>query len=152
MSTDRQDNALFVNALKDRNILKEYSSLKNKLPLKPQLMGKDMPMLPRGVMIRATIRDCAVTKRVMKILYKKTTTNETKRYEVEPYSFTYVKQGGGLKKALYAWDIEENKIKYFVVKYILKAEMTHLPYECRFPIKIAKGLTDILSTPKEKKD
>lgn len=152
MSTERQDNALFVNALKDRGILKDYSSLKSKLPLKPQITTKDMPTLPKGVLTRASIRDSAVAKKVLKITYKKSTTGETKKYEVEPYSFSYVKQGGGLKKALYAWDINENKIKYFVVKNIMKAEMTDRPFECRFPIKIAKGLDDLLSSPKEKRD
>jgi predicted DNA-binding transcriptional regulator YafY len=151
MSTERQDDALFVNALKDNELLAKYPSAKNKLPLKPKIVGADGLKLPKGVYVRASIRDSAVAKKILKITYKKTTTNETKTYIVEPYSFAYIKQNGGLKKALYAWDVEENKIKYFVVKNIIKAEVTEKRYECRFPIKIARGLEDLYGRPKEHK-
>ena len=148
MAIDSQDDGVFLRELKKKKLVEQYSSLKNKLPIKPQLEMGSRIKLPKGCLIRASIRDSAVTKHLLKITYKKTTTNETKLYTVEPYSFRYVKQNGGLKKALFAWDVEENKIKYFVVRSIMKAEMTDRAYSNRFPIEIAKGIKELSGTPK----
>lgn len=150
MPSDTQDDALFVNALKDRGLLKEYSS-KNKLPLKPKLAPTSDLKLPRGCYTRASIRDAATAKHVLKITYRKTTDNKTNVYLVEPYSYDYAKQNGGIKKVLWAWDTHENKIKCFVVKNIVKAEMTDKPYQVRFPIKIARNIMDLVSRPRRQK-
>jgi predicted DNA-binding transcriptional regulator YafY len=151
MAEDRSDDALFLSTLRKKKLIESYSSLKNKLPIKNIIEPKNSFKLPKAITIRASIRDSAVTKKLLRITYKKETTNETKIYLVEPYSFRYVPQNGGLRKALYAWDHNKNSIKYFFVKNITKAENTTIPYQARFPIEIARGLKDLYEIKKQKK-
>jgi len=79
-----------------------------------------------------TIKQAAHERRVLKIIYiEKDGTSEGWRY-IEPYSFT----DGESSQALFAWDIDKNGIRRFIINRIQEAEITEKEYQPRYAIEI----------------
>ena len=86
---------------------------------------------------RLTIREACLRLVQVILTYHKTTTGETKKYVVAPYSYRYRRLRGGLKKMLFAFDMEENHIKGFVVRNIRKVALTDRKFRPKWPVEIA---------------
>lgn len=132
---------IFNNAMKRMRLASKYPIAANKLPLKPlvkeRYRGKKLPL---AVDIRVTLRDAALKKKVVRITYRKTTSGEIKVYNIEPYSFRYLRMNVGIRKSLFGFDIKENRIKSFAMRNITKIEMTGNSFSPRWPIEIAKRM------------
>ena len=63
---------------------------------------------------RLAIREACLRLVQVVLTYKKETTGETKMYICFPYSYRYRRLKSGLKKLLFAWDMDDNHIKGFV--------------------------------------
>jgi len=133
--------AIFNRALKRLRLASKYQIAANKLPLKPlvkeRYKGRKLPL---AVDIRVTLRDAALKKKTVKITYKKTTSGEIKVYQIEPYSFRYLRMKVGVRKSLFGFDIKEKRIKSFAMRNITKIEMTNSSFSPRWPIEIAKRM------------
>lgn len=136
-----QTDIIFSREMKRLRLASKYSIYANKLPLKPLVKEryKGKP-LPNAVDVRVTLRDAALAKKMVRITYKKTTDNDIKIYQVEPYSFRYLKLKVGVRKVLFAYDIKEKKIKSFVLKNIKKINMLGSAYSPRWPVEIGKKM------------
>jgi predicted DNA-binding transcriptional regulator YafY len=73
---------------------------------------------------RLAIREAALRNAQIIIRYKKTTTGETKKYIVAPYSYRYRDTKRGKRKMLFAYDMEDKRIKGFVLKEIRNVVIT----------------------------
>lgn len=132
---------IFNRVLKRLRLASKYQIAANKLPLKPLIKQRYKGMsLPLAVNIRVTLRDAALKKNIVKITYKKTTTGEVKVYQIEPYSFRYIRMNVGVRKSLFGFDIKEKRIKSFAMRNITKIEMTNSAFSPRWPIEIAKKM------------
>ena len=90
---------------------------------------------------RVAVREAALRGVSCVILYRKTTTNEVKRYEVIPTEYAYRRmKGGKLRKILWVQDCRDDKdkrqIKMFVCRNILKVAITGRHLKSKWPIKI----------------
>jgi len=90
---------------------------------------------------RIAVREAALRGVTCVILYKKTTTNEVKRYEVIPTEYAYRRmKDKKLKKILWVQDCRDDRdkrqIKMFVCKNILKVAITDRHLKSRWEIKI----------------
>jgi predicted DNA-binding transcriptional regulator YafY len=83
---------------------------------------------------RLAIREAALRLAQVVLTYTKVTTGETKRYVVCPYSLRYRRLKTGVRKLLFAWDMDERKIKGFVVRNIRKVAITDRTYVPRWPV------------------
>lgn len=86
---------------------------------------------------RLAIREAALRRAQMIITYRKTTTGETKKYIVAPYSYRYRRLKVGRRKMLYAWDMKERHIKSFSLKDIRKAVISDRKFRPKWDIEIA---------------
>lgn len=87
---------------------------------------------------RLIIRQGALEKKQVVIIYKKITTGEVKRYTVCPLSYRYRKLKAGLRKVLFCIDVDEKQLKMYVIKNIRQATMTSKKYiSISFPIEIS---------------
>lgn len=82
--------------------------------------------------ILETIKQAAQERKVLKIIYiGKDGTSEGWRY-VEPYSFT----DGPSGQALFAWDLDKNGIRRFIISRIQDITITDREYYPRYAIEI----------------
>jgi len=70
------------------------------------------------------------------ITYKKTTTGETKKYVVDPYSYRYRRLKVGRRKMLYAWDTKDRHTKSFALRNIQKVALTDRKFRPKWPVEI----------------
>ena len=85
---------------------------------------------------RLSIREAALRNAQIIITYKKTTTNETKKYVVAPYSYRYKRLKVGLRKMLFAYDMKERRIKGFAMRNIRNVAITDRKFRPRWPVEI----------------
>ena len=83
------------------------------------------------------IREAALRRVQIILTYTKITTGETKQYIVFPYSLRYRKLRIGVRKMLFAWDMEDNHIKGFVLANIRKVVITNRKVRPKFPVEFA---------------
>jgi predicted DNA-binding transcriptional regulator YafY len=86
---------------------------------------------------RLAIREAALRKVQIVMTYQKTTTNETKKYTVAPYSWRYRRLKAGLRKMLFAYDMQEKHIKGFVLKNVKNVAITDRKFKPKWPIEIS---------------
>ena len=86
---------------------------------------------------RLAIREAALRNVQIIIRYKKTTTNELKKYIVAPYSYRYRRTKKGRRKMLFAYDIDAKHIKGFVLKEIRNVVITDRKFRPKWPVEIA---------------
>ena len=118
----------FSEALKqDINRLSFINEQEKKAPKrKPKRVGKN-PAYGTLYALRNTrmaIREASLRRVQIIIHYTKETTGETKRYIVCPYSYRYRRLKRGLRKLLFAYDIDDRHIKGFVIGNIKKVAIT----------------------------
>lgn len=89
---------------------------------------------------RITIREGALRHVQIVITYTKETTNETKKYVVAPYSYRYRRLKTGRRKMLFAWDMDDNHIKGFVLNNIKNVALTDRKFTPKFRVEFT-GLT-----------
>jgi len=85
---------------------------------------------------RIAIRESALRLRQCILTYRKTTTNETKKYVVSPYSWRYRRLKAGFRKVLYAWDQKDKRTKSFVVRNIQNVALTDRKYKPKWKVEI----------------
>lgn len=73
---------------------------------------------------RMAIMEAAMRQVQIIIIYQKITTGETNRYIVAPYSYRYRRLKIGIKKLLFAYDMDDKHIKGFVISNIKKVAIT----------------------------
>lgn len=86
---------------------------------------------------RVTIREAAYREVQVVLTYHKTTTGETNRYVVAPYEWKYRRTKRGIRKVLYAYDMEDKHIKSFVHTNIRRAVLTDRKFRPKWPILIS---------------
>ena len=93
---------------------------------KPKRTGEKMRTgtLFAGRNKRLAIREAALRTVQIIIRYKKITNGETKKYIVAPYSYRYRMTRNGRRKMLFAYDMEDKRIKGFVLKGIKNVSIT----------------------------
>ena len=78
------------------------------------------------------IKQAANQRRILRIIYIEADgTNDGWRY-LEPYSF---READG-EKSLFAWDIQKNGIRRFILERIQQAEITDEAFTPRYPVEI----------------
>jgi len=103
---------------------------------------KTKPANLRGTLVakrnkRIAIREGALRHVSILIRYKKVTTGEIKRYEVNPISYRYKKLKAGYRKVLFALDKKDKKqIKMFVLKNIQNVGLTNKKFKSNYPVEI----------------
>lgn len=75
-------------------------------------------------------------KRVVQIIitYTKITTGETKKYRIAPYSYRYRKLSIGYRKVLFGWDMDDPRIKSFVLNNIKNVVITDRKFTPKWPV------------------
>ncbi len=86
---------------------------------------------------RLTIREAA--RRLVQVVmtYRKTTTGETKKYIVAPYSYRYRRLAVGLRKMLFAFDMKDGHIKGFSLRDVRNVALTDRKFRPKWPVEIA---------------
>lgn len=79
-----------------------------------------------------TIKQASRAQVVLRILYTEKDGSNDGWREVEPYSFS----GDGVDEALFAWDIQKNGIRRFILSRIDQVEPTPIHFSPRYPIEI----------------
>lgn len=87
---------------------------------------------------RLGIRKGASKKRLLKIRYVKTSTDEQKTYIIEPYSYRYRYTRNGLRKMLFAHDVNDGHIKGFVLRMIKGVEILDNKFKPKWRVEISK--------------
>jgi predicted DNA-binding transcriptional regulator YafY len=131
----------FAEALKkDISRLTFISEQEKKAPKrKPKRVGKT-PAYGTLYALRNTrmaIREAALRMVQIIIVYKKETTGETKRYIVCPYSMRYRRLKTGIKKLLFAYDVDDKHIKGFVIGNIKKVALTDRRFRPMWSVEFA---------------
>lgn len=93
---------------------------------------------------RLAIREAALRDppRQIIITYTKTTTGETNKYIVAPYEYKYRRLRVGLRKMLYAVDMEDSqkgrrgRTKSFAMRNVRRVIITDRTFRPRYPVKI----------------
>jgi hypothetical protein len=85
---------------------------------------------------RMAIMEASLRKVQIIILYQKITTGETNRYIVAPYSYRYRRLRSGIKKLLFAYDMDDRHIKGFVLKNVKKVAITDRKFRPIWPVEI----------------
>jgi predicted DNA-binding transcriptional regulator YafY len=85
---------------------------------------------------RITIREGALRLVQVIITYTKETTGETKKYTVAPYSYRYRRLKLGRRKMLYAYDMDEQKIKSFVLNNIRNVALTDRKFSPKWRVEL----------------
>ena len=86
---------------------------------------------------RLTIREAALRLVQIIVTYRKTTTNEVKKYVVAPYSYRYRRLKGGMRKMLFAYDMKDKHIKGFSVFDIRNVALTDRKFKPIWRVEIA---------------
>ena len=86
---------------------------------------------------RVSIKEASLRRRQVIITYEKTTTGDTNKYIVAPYSYKYRKLKIGWRKMLYAYDMEDKHIKSFAIANIRNVVLTDRKYPNKtWPVEI----------------
>jgi len=87
---------------------------------------------------RMTIREASLRTVQIAMTYRKTTTGETKKYIVAPYSYRYRMTKTGRRKMLFAYDMKDKHIKGFVIRGIRNIALTDRKFRPKpgWPIEI----------------
>ena len=85
---------------------------------------------------RLALREGGQRRVQVVITYTKITTGETDKWIVCPYEIKFRKLKIGLRKMLYAWDTEEQKIKSFVVNNIKNVHLTDRKFIPKWKIQL----------------
>jgi len=85
---------------------------------------------------RVSIREAALRYSQIAITYTKTTTNETKKYVVAPYSYRYRRLKIGMRKMLYAYDMKDKHIKGFALRNIRNVVITDRKFRPKWPVEL----------------
>jgi len=87
---------------------------------------------------RLAIREAALRLVQIVMTYTKTTTRETKKYIVAPYSYRHRRLKIGRRKMLFAYDMKERHIKGFVVRSIRNVALTDRKFKPKhgWPVEI----------------
>lgn len=85
---------------------------------------------------RMAIREGALRMVQIILLYQKETTGETGKYIVCPYSYRYRRLKKGMKKLLFAYDMDARHIKGFVIGNIKKVALTDRKFRPMWPVEI----------------
>lgn len=86
---------------------------------------------------RLAIREAALRLVQIVITYRKTTTNETKKYIVFPYSYRFRRLKVGRRKMLFAYDMKERHIKGFAMRNIRNVAITDRKHRPKWPVEIS---------------
>lgn len=125
---------------KDIDRLKFISEQEKKAPRrKPRRVGKS-PAYGTLFALRNTrlaIREAALRNVRVILTYKKESTGETVKRVVAPYSYRYRRLKRGVRRMLFAYDMEDGHIKGFVVGNIRNVAITDRKFRPMFPIEIA---------------
>lgn len=130
----------FAEALRrDISRLEFISAQEEKAPRrKPKRVGKT-PAYGTLYALRNTrmaIREGALRMVQIILTYTKETTGETKKYIVCPYSYRYRKLKSGMRKMLFAYDMEDRHIKGFVIGNVKKVALTERKFRPMWPVEI----------------
>jgi predicted DNA-binding transcriptional regulator YafY len=79
-----------------------------------------------------TIKQAARQRKILKIVYIETDGTSEGWRNVEPYSFRDIDG----KTSFFAWDIEKNGIRRFILERIQQAKTTNSSFVPRYPIEI----------------
>jgi predicted DNA-binding transcriptional regulator YafY len=85
---------------------------------------------------RLAIREAALRLSQIIITYKKTTTGETKKYVVAPYSYRYRRLKAGIRKMLFAYDMKDRHIKGFAIRNIRNVAITDRKFRPKWEVEI----------------
>jgi len=85
---------------------------------------------------RLAIREAALRNVQIVITYKKTTTGETKKYVVAPYSYRYKRLKIGLRKMLFAYDMKDRHIKGFSIRNLRNVAITDRKFRPKWTVEI----------------
>lgn len=85
---------------------------------------------------RMAIREGALRMVQIILQYQKETTGEMKKYIVCPYSYRYRRLKKGMKKLLFAYDMDDRHIKGFVIGNIKKVALTDRKFRPMWPVEI----------------
>lgn len=122
---------------KSINRLQFISDQEAKAPRrKPKRVGKS-PAYGTLFALRNTrlaIREAALRNVQIIIMYKKETTGETKKYIVAPYSLRYRRLKRGVRKLLFAYDMNDLHIKGFVLSNIRNVAITDRKFIPKWPV------------------
>jgi len=86
---------------------------------------------------RLAIREAALRNVQVVLTYRKTTTNETKKYVVSVYSYRTKRLKGGMRKMLYAYDMRDRHIKGFVLRNVRNVAITDRKFSPKWPVEIS---------------
>jgi len=85
---------------------------------------------------RLAIRAAARNTVQMVITYKKTTTRQTKKYTICPYSYRYRRLKIGIRKMLFAYDIADRTIKNYALTNIKDVAILPKKFVPKWPVEI----------------
>jgi len=85
---------------------------------------------------RMAIREGALRLVQIILTYRKETTGETKAYIVCPYEWKYRRLKKGIRKMLYAYDMDDRHIKSFVQENIRKVALTDRKFQPKWEVRI----------------
>ena len=80
------------------------------------------------------IREAALRKVQIAMVYRKVTTGKVKRYVVAPYSYRYKKLKAGVRKLLFAYDMKDKHIKGFVLRNVRNVAITDRKFKPKWSI------------------
>jgi len=131
----------FAEAIKkDINRISFIETQEKKAPKrKPKKVGKT-PAYGTLYALRNTrmsIREGALRLVQVILTYQKETSGEVKKYIVAPYSYRYRRLKGGLRKMLYAYDMEDKHIKGFVIGNVKRVALTDRKFRPMWPVEIS---------------
>ena len=86
--------------------------------------------------VRSIIREAAINLMLVEILYKKTTTNETKKYLIAPYELSFKRLKVGRRKVLWGYDVNSKHIKTYALRNIKTVKRTDKGFNPEWPVKI----------------
>ena len=97
--------------------------------LAPRRKPKRTKAEPTGTLFairnkRLSVQEAALRHVQVVITYIKETTGEQKKYIVAPYSYRYRMLKSGFRKMLFAYDMEDRRIKGFVLRNIRNVALT----------------------------
>jgi hypothetical protein len=85
---------------------------------------------------RLAIREASLRLVEIVITYHKTTTGETKKYVVAPYSYRYRRLKEGMRKMLFAYDMRDKHIKGFSINNIWNVALTDRKFRPQWRVEI----------------
>jgi len=85
---------------------------------------------------RLALREAALRRVQVVLTYRKISTGEVRKYTVCPYEWKFLRSREGLRKVLYAYDMQDRHIKSFIQRNILKVALTDRKFRPMWPVRI----------------